>query len=772
MRVTKARPQLDTLVRQLRDWESMLPPRARRFHVIRAELERDIHGAIPYWWSLWINDEVVERYRERVGRLARIVDSLAQLIGASESLGAEARRLEDSATAFDQELQAWLRARCRDWLATLSRLGANCERDTDVAAEQAVYERVETAVRTHHEALLHLTEAERVRSMLGTDVRAAMLAGMLPQLRKRLFADGASPNWIVEVQELTQPLRAVVERIQDPPRELKEVGAILSELRGWSPLLNDDDAIGRGIEDLEQRRFRIADWEQQEVEELVDEARRLRSHALERVEQMRSTKQRDLEQGLRDLRQACGDQPELETRLAELASRQSNRPQLFRDWLSHFEKFRHAFKAAAQYHIGTLESRLLEMRRRIAEKLTELERRPLSNEVRKDAILASEDLADVREATDVEEILTQLRRVNEIARHVETLQERAQSDLDAVVQQEKALAARHVTLVDELRRVRGVTLDLAAIDEALALLRDSDRESELETHRRHAARLASALAAAEADFVGRCHARLAEHLAVIQHAFEVLHRAGAHPPATDLPAIAEDAIPRAAADAVLEARRVQNVLLRLARVTREQFDARRDRAMAELRAIRPDDLGPADRQRSRELLHTLDAFSATRHRNLIHALQAMTELLEDSYRFFETLRQEQHSARERLAELHRHFREFTDDQLSQYCRQLSERVAGLLYGVQEHPRQWRTVHQQLDRAAELFGRVRRQAQRLAADELSRAAETLRTRVRSSADASFRNYASKLLSDLDACGTDRLPPAALRQRVIHAAQRRM
>lgn len=772
MRVTRARPQLDALAGRLREWEVALPPRARRFHLIRAELERGIREAIPAWWSLWMQDEVVERYRERVDRLGHIVESLAHLLAAGDSLGAEVRRLSESASSTDQELATWLRIRCRDWLALLGRLGANCERDAEVAADQALYERVEADVRTHHEALLDLAEAERLRGALGTDVRASVLAGMLPQMRRRLFADGASLAWITELQELTQPLRPIAERIQDPPRELNEVGAILTELRGWSPLLSNDEALGRGIEDLEQRRFRIADWEQHEVDELLDEARRLRADILGRVEQMRAKRQRDLEEGLRDLRQACGDQPDLEARLAALASRQSNRPQLFRDWLAHFDKFQHSFVAVAMYHIGTLESRLLESRQRIEGKLADLERRPLSDEVRNETILAAGDLAEVREASNVEETLMQLRRVNEIARRVQTLEERAQRDFEAVGAQEQALAARYESLILELRRVRGVTVDRTPIDQALALLRENDKERELETHRRHATRLASAIVAAEADFVAQCRARLAEHLDAVRHAFTVLDRAAAEPPAVPQPTIGEDATPHDAVEALFEARHAQNVLFRLGRATRDAFDERRARASRELHAIHPEDLGPADRQRSGELLRALDALAASRDRDLFRALDAITGVLADCDRFLETRRQEQHSARERLEELHSRFREFTDDQLSQYCRELSERVAGLLYGVPEHSRQWHAVHQQLDRAADLFVRVRRQAERVAADELHRAAETLRTRIRGGADASFRNYARSLLTELDGFGTDRLPPAALRQRVFHAAQQRI
>lgn len=771
MLITKARPQLDTLVRQLRSWDTALPKRAERFHAIRVELARDIRGAVPSW-ALWISDEVVERHRERVDRLGQIVDPLAQLIRDSESLGSEVRRLEESPASPDAELASWLRARCRDWLALLSRLGSHCEREADVTADRALYERAETTVRLHNEALLHLSEAERVRATLGSDVRGAVLAGMLPQLRKRLFTDGASPAWIVDVQELIQPLRVVVDRIQDPPRELNEVGTILTELRGWSALLTGDEEISRGIEDLELRRFRIADWEQHEVDELVEDSRRLRTSVLERVEQLRITKQREIEQGLRDLRQACGDQPELETRLLELSSRQSNRPQLFRDWLAHFEKFRHSFKNVAQYNIGTLEARLIEMRQRLAERVQELEHRPLSDEIRKDAVLAAEDLDDVRESADVEEILAQLRKVNEIGQQVEALEQRAQRDLEIVEQQEKSLIATYDALTAELARVKRVAVDLAPIDAQVSVLRDHHEARNLEEHRRQAAALASALDAAQARFVERCRAKLSEHLVGIQRAFEVLHRAGARPPIAEPPDISAEATPHESANAVLEARRIQNVLLRLARATRDQLDARRERAMHDLQGIEPDDLGPADRQRAGELTRELEESAASRDRNVISAVESMAEVLEDCDRFFDMLQQEQRSARERLVELHRHFREFTEDQLAHHCPQLSERVAGLLYGIPEHPRHWRAVHQQLDRAAELFGRVRRQAQRLAADELHRAAETLRANVRGGSDLSFRNHAQQLLADLDAFGTDRLPPAALRQRLLYAAQRRI
>jgi hypothetical protein len=769
MRSTKARPELDRLIVQLRGWQTAVPDRARRFQAIRGELEREIQGALPFW-TLWIGDEVVERYRDRVRRLQAIADPLADLIHESELLEGEVRRLAGVDPPGDAEVASCLRTRCRDWLVLLGRLGANCEREGDLSSDEETCGSTERAVRLHHEAIHQLSEADRVLTTVGSDVRAAALSGLLPQLRRRLCTDGATPEWIDELKGLIQPLRTVAERIQDPPRELSEVGVILAELRGWSALLGRDEDVRRGIERLEERRFKIADWEQDEAHELVAEAQRLREQLLERSDQLRGGKFREAEQGLADLRHACGDQPDLDRWLAELASRQSNRPQLFRDWLAHFEKYRHSFKAVAQSHIGTLETRLEETRERIGRKLEQLEQRPLSDAARRDAVLYGQDLRRFRAAEEVEEILVQLRTANDLERQVDGLERRAAQELEALERQQRELAAKHAALESELGRVKGVELDLSGVIARLAAFSGGLGERSLEDGRRDATALATELETLEAEFVAGCHRKMDEHLRTVQRAGEVLRRAGATPPPAEVPAIRVDATPREAADAVAGARRLHHILLRLARSKREDLENRRARARADVNDIRPDHLGPAERQRAEQLLRELDDHSTSRQ--TLVALESLAILVEKCDRFFDLLQQEQRSARERLAELHLQFRAFTDEQLSRFCLELSERVAALLYGLPKQPRQWSAVHRQLDRAADLFGRVRLQAQRLAADELDRAVEALRARLRGSGDASFRNEVQKLLAELDACGPEALPPAMLRQRVLNASQRRV
>ncbi len=766
MRITKARPQLGVLITQLGSWEVGVPARARRFHALRTELLRAIEGAMPRW-SLWLGDEIVERYRDRVSRLRSLAERLATLLERTEEVEAEVRRLAELRLS-DPGLADWLRTRCRDWLASLGRLGEGCEREADVSTDDEIRAASESAVRLLHEAILQLGEADRVLGAIGQDVRAAALSASLPQFCRRLSLDGATPEWIDELKALIQPLEPVAARIQDPPRELGEARVILGELRGWAALFTDDEPIERDIERLRERQFHAADWDPAEAQELVNDAQRLRAQLLERAASARAVTLQQMEQSIADLRQACGDQRDLEATLADLTTRATNRPPLFRDWLARAEKLHQSFQSVAQSHVDLLETRLLETRARIARTLEELEHRPLSDETRRAAALFAQDLRRFHEAANGEEALVQLSRTNAIARDVERLERRAEEDLREIEQRQRQLTAKHESLRLEAMRVKGVALDLATTSARIAALNDGTEERSLEDRRRDAESLGAELETLESTFMDRCRVQLDVHLASIDRTTSILQQAGSEPPSTVPPSIAKGATLHEAATAVIRARQIHHALLRLARELRKSLEARQERAKTMLEGLRPDDLGPAERQHVEHLFRELRDVASSRISNLIDALELRASVVHKCDQFFELLQRERRGADEKLAALQLRFREFTAEHLDRFCPELSDRVAALIYGVPRHARHWRSVHEQLDRAAELFGRLRSYAERLAVDELDRAAETLRIRLRGANDSSLQ----KLLAELDACQPEVFVPAALRQRAVTAAQQRV
>src|SRR5947209_2583747 len=99
----KARTQFDGFAAKVQSWEAIVPLRARRFHAARGKLETEIREVLPRWRP-WIDDEIVERYRTRVGRLEEVTEPLAELIRDAERLEAEVGELDRRASGGDAEL--------------------------------------------------------------------------------------------------------------------------------------------------------------------------------------------------------------------------------------------------------------------------------------------------------------------------------------------------------------------------------------------------------------------------------------------------------------------------------------------------------------------------------------------------------------------------------------------------------------------------------------------------------------------------------------------
>jgi ABC-type transporter Mla MlaB component len=765
----KARPELATLTARLREWETAVPDRARRFHAVRRDLEKRIQSALSVWRP-WIADEIVERFRMLVERLGGIAEPLAELIRHAEQVAAEVRQLETRAPAGDTDLAAWIQARCRGWLATLVRVGANCDRETDLAGDQKILLDIETQERLDDAAVRELQEAGRVLTALGSDLQAAALRARLPELRRRLYTEGASAAWLDEIKGLIQPLRAIMDRANDPPTELRNVASTLNEIRGWSKLLGErEDEVER----LEQRQhFFAVDWDLSQVQDLQAAADALRQHLVARAQELRNEKLAGLEEQTADLFQACGYQPDLEERLAALKERSFDRHHLFRDWLNQFDQVLGFFRATAQTQEGALERRLSAVLARLEGQLQELKSHPLSAEVDRQAAGIEHDLRQLALPTGVEEILHGLRRANAIERQLEQLGRRALHEREELVRLQAELAAQNEALQSAARRVKRERIAIADLAPAIAELSQGAEEGSLEDRRQRAAALVVEIAALEEQLAAQCRERLGFQLRSAEQLRDVLRRCNIEPPAAVLPELAASAPPQAVVQAVLDARRQYQLLLQSVRSLRGDLESRLAQAQVEIAALRLDDLAPGDRQTAEQLLQELAAGDeASARRSSLERLERMAQQVEKSDLFFQRLRQEQSSARERLADLRRRLQEFHDDQLHLFCPELTERIVALVYGVPQRPRQWSAVHYQLDRAAELFGRVEIQARRLAAEELDGAAETLRQRRRETRDPAFRVAITRLLDELESRNDDELPPVTLRLRVLNAAQHR-
>ncbi|HEV7766151.1 MAG TPA: hypothetical protein VGQ76_14195 [Thermoanaerobaculia bacterium] len=347
----------------------------------------------------------------------------------------------------------------------------------------------------------------------------------------------------------------------------------------------------------------------------------------------------------------------------------------------------------------------------------------------------------------------------------------ADEELHEIERRQAELAERNERLQTEVRQLTALKINVPDLASRIATLSVvGTLEGSLEERQLHAGALEMELAELECRFMERCLQQLDSQRLDLQNAHRILQCAGVHPPDPEIDALPAGALPAAATRAVLQAKRRYQNFLKLAREVRQQLDARIERVTAEIAKILPEDLAPGDRQDAADLLAELEEGAWSRNPKRLERIERMTLVLEKCDLFVARLLQVERESRERLAELHRGFRQFSEEQLTGYCRQLAGRVRALLFGIPAHPRHWGLVQHQLEEAAVLFGRVDPQARRRAADELERAAEVLRRRVNSGFDRSGELV--KLLSELEARGHESLPPVALRMRIVSASQRRI
>ncbi|MDQ3280767.1 MAG: hypothetical protein M3Q69_05075 [Acidobacteriota bacterium] len=763
--MTRSRSELNEILDSLRNWETA-PPRARRFHDVRRELESQVRVSLASWWP-WVGDEVLARYRDRVRRLSDVAESLVTLVADAERLESEVRVLEDSLTPADAELSAWMRGLCRDWIATLGRLGVTCDRTADLFAEQNVLATTEKAVRLHDEVLRELRAADEIVAKIGS-VRTVALSGRLPEFRKRLYDKGAHLSWLAEFRALVEPLAAFAGRVDTPPPEVASLTHALREARGWSRQLDGEGA--QELQALTARDITHGDFEPEpaELQTLLAQANALCARLIARANELRAERLAALRLQMTDLRRACGPQTELDLELAELEAQPYDHPQLFREWMNDADAFVEHFHAIAQTHHGEIDRRLDEARERVEKMLDALDARPLSNEVRKNVTLLRRDLGQMPRDSGTRDMLQQLRRMAEAEQEVAALAARAEAELVEIDQRQRQLTVRNEALQTEIARVKRLKIETHDLSDRIAALSDESVQVSLEERRRQIDELSGELDTVEAAFIDGCRRVLAERVAAIERIIRALRTAGVTDASAPSPAIDAATGLRDATEAVLAARGQHDALMQRAHEIATELELQRQQAQDDLSALRSDDLGPADRELAAALMQEHEPEGLPESRALLERIEWIAAVRDKCAMFFERLRMEEQSARERHAVLLARLRSFNDEQLRRFCPELADRVTALIYGIPAHPRHWAAVHHQLDVAGELFDRVETQARRLAAEELEEATAVLRQRLGGSSGASFRTTAQALLDEVEVRKNESLAPVTLRLRVLGAA----
>lgn len=752
--------EIEAIQERLHGWQSSVPAHARRFHALRSSLEEQTRKLLSRL-LVWSGNENLQRLRDRTDRLGTVAEPLAVLIREAEHLAEEvkllARRARDAGSS---EVARGLEQRCRDWSVLLGSLGADCDREPELQRDQLRLRSTEQAIRLHDQSISWLQEARRVLSDLGSDLKAAPLAAALPDLELRLLRDGVTLEWVRELKALVQPLKDAARRLKDPPQELRNVSLLLTDLRGWSRQLKEQEDR---VEQLEQRHhFHAADWSPAGLDELARDAEALRDELMSHARALRSRKLAELKDRVEELVQACGPQPELNERMAELETLPFDRYQLYREWAARLKRMEDYFLAIANTHEGALERRLSQLVDELRRGLDALRSQPLSDRVRSEAGVLEHDLRELAQAFGAEPMLRGLGRSGEMQKTLARLARQAREDSEELSRQQEALREGNRDLQVRTREA-GLNLpDLAERIEDLAHGRD---EPSLERARQLAGDLAAELERQRQELLRWCCSLIDQRTTEVRAAAEALRRSGTLVPLPELPRLPDDAGPGDAVQALKQAEEAGLLLRAAVETALQACEQRRLQARAALQQLRPESLGPEDRETVTQLLQELEDGSWTGAEQPVERFELISQTIEKCDLLFERLDQEERSARSRLEVLRRRLQRYTESQMRRFSPELANRVADLIFGIPPNPSSWRAVQEQLDVADRLLSRIEAHSARLAAEELDRAAAILRNGSTRSATPEVRD----LLSDLERYSDEELPPVILRTRIANAAR---
>ncbi|HEV7506936.1 MAG TPA: hypothetical protein VGS07_18745 [Thermoanaerobaculia bacterium] len=766
----KKKLALEELRSLLAGWSTGVPARARQFHALRADLDRQVASGLARWWLPGLGEGELAALRQQVDRLGELAPALSTLVRRAEEAEREVLDLRGRAErAGDRELAGWLTDRCVDWQSTLRRLGAQVEREPELEKDQEILGRTEELARSHANALRRLEEAQQLLDRLGSRMETAALRADLPLLRQRLLAEGAGPAWLADVERVVSAVREVADvPPKKPPQTLQQVPELLAEARRWQRVLATGDDSNAAL--LERSKLADKDWERWtdgEIQALLEEAgEALAGLSRTAAERCAAALARLAERSLQ-LADACRASPDLETleqEIGALRTAEAGDPDSYEEWMERWKGVDQHLLFIASYNVGDLQARIDKLQQDFSARLAGLRREPLSGPAASELERLVLELAGLRdfEGDDLEPVFRSLAACQRIAVDLDALAVRVRGERDALGAARQCLLARHRALRGEVERCGIEVLDLEPRIAALAAAESGESLDEL---RHEAEALELELAALEKELAARCTAWIAERriaLRGVVEALRLLGRDAGEPP--EGPAGSGLGFVEGAG-AVAGMRRWETALAQQMDAAWHELAARGQRAASELASLPVSALRREERETAIDLRRRLDDAIGSTEAGPEERLRGLFEILESCDTFLVKLSEEERSARERASKLRLRLRDLNEYGLDRFCPpDLVLRASALVHGIPDEPRHWGSVAGQLAAAEDLLQNLEDHARRRAAADLDRGVSALERRLQTALDPAFAGRARGLLSQVEAWGHDRIAPALLRMRV--------
>lgn len=750
----------------LDQWGRTVPRQAVRFHEWRSSLAIRVQAEMARWFG---------PSREAVDALVREARGMAVIAQGLESAFQRAwaiRQGSDHVLATvtqlnDGTLLTWVTLWRNSWEERIKGIGYTAQRVHELELDFQTIQMVEAQIEAVGGSLRLLSEAQGLLAQLVSRLKADALRADLSELREKLINQGPSLEWKDAIMRVMEPLRALAsEPPPAAPNDLGEAYRLATDAQRWAealavPVGTANDILSR----VELAQRDSTQWGEVEIDALLASARACLSNLRDEAKRRRV----DVEEGLRSdieaLQDACGAKPELAEDMRRVERMPHDEPFHHEQWQSSWPRARQALFQEVSAHARAVQAWIKGRRGLISSRLSDLGARALpEKDLRARAILAHgvESAHPVPEGAEplLEQLHTVARWIGEVTR----LEASASATEGAIERQRSSIEARHAELSAYESALGRSSPDLF---HALNSLRRPSGPAEAIFERLEG--LEKQLAAREAAILHECRQAIASDMDVCRRATAlvrtVLPGVTEAPPAV-WPASATVAEAMKLWDASKKSREDTTALV-------TQATSNLAERLPEIRARLTDILArrdlPAEQRKTAEEVHGLLQMERLSSTDPFAAFDQLKRRLGRADVLLNELTARENEALRLLTEIDRMLLQVSDEGLGKYVPDvISARVRLLRTGAAAKPRQVGATVHQLDEAHKLFERALLYARRLAAADLARACEAVQAKLRAGHDSAFAARTEPILAELNACPSDQLPPADVRERVIQLA----
>jgi len=763
---TRTHAALEALGERLEALSAAVPERASGFHRRRAELASEV-GELRSNWLPRLGDDRLGELEAGVSELEELAPELGELLASTTALEEEVDQLRQRAVAglaeLGEDVCRLIDDRCGRWRERLAAVAAEVTSADALDPERRLLPEVEGELRDHFQALFWLERLERALAGFPEEAPEEH-ERTASRLREELLAEGVGGGWLAEIRRRVEEVEERVKVEAERPRELTTVSRLLPLVRGWSREVGAREDAVREL-DRRYREVVVDDWRTPLPAELASRARELEAELVRRAGELRGERIAELQGRFEELLRLGGEQTELRRQIATLERREVRRPQNHRGWLREHTRLAERVAAIADSHRGELERRLDGRLGELRDALAHLRGEPLSDEVAARARRVERRAGELADPEDAAAALDGVQAAAELLREIAELRRRSLEEVEALRAAQIHLQGENEALLAEAGRVDVPVADLGPRIDELTVATEGARS--LERSQRAAAALAEEVVAAGRSFVGVCRERLEEELGAVREVAEALAEVSPATAPALPPPLPDDADPEDAAAAVMAAAEVRGAVEERAREAASELEARRCRALEELRRRDLEELDPGEREVASGLTAELEegggnAAATPGALRRLARLLGKVELLDDR------LEAGRRAVAEARAELCRRLGELREEHPENPRPRLAARLTALIYGLPDPPPPSADVRHQLAVAEELCDRLEDHARRRAARAVVAGVRELEARVRGGGEP---GRDAELLAELERHGTHTLPPATLRRRLERRLRRR-